>query len=134
MKFSSTVKTGKADTMRISEAASVSGLSVDTIRFYEKSGLLPPIGRGLDGNRKFSAENVDWLVLMSSLRETGMPLEKMRHFAELYRSGNRTISERKQVLLDHAEHLETKRAALDHCASLLERKLGLYAEIEEVPA
>lgn len=78
--------------MRISEAASRSGLSIDTIRFYEKSGLLPSIGRGADGRRWFSSENVEWLVLLSSLRDTGMPMKTMQHFAELYRKGDTELS------------------------------------------
>lgn len=59
--------------MQISQAASLSGLSVHTIRFYEKSNLIRSITRGADGNRYFSAENINWLILLSSLRETGMP-------------------------------------------------------------
>jgi DNA-binding transcriptional MerR regulator len=115
--------------MRISEAASLSGLSIDTIRFYEKSGLLPPIKRGLDRRRRFSSENIEWLVLLSSLRDTGMPMEKMRHFAELYRQGNSSIPERKQIFLEHSGHLERRRADLDRCAELLAYKLERYAEI-----
>ncbi len=115
--------------MRISQAASTSGLSIDTIRFYEKLGLLPKIGRGSDGRRDFSAENIEWLVLLSSLRETGMPMEQMRHFAQLYRHGNQTLSERRAVLLDHTAQLEKRRAALDRCAELLAYKLKRYDEL-----
>ncbi len=115
--------------MRISDAASTSGLSIDTIRYYEKLRLLPKIGRGRDGKRNYSAENVEWLVLLSSLRETGMPMERMRHFADLYQRGNETLPERKTVLLDHAANLEKRRAALDRCAELLAYKLKRYAEM-----
>jgi len=117
--------------MRISEAASTSGLSIDTIRYYEKLGLLPTIRRGGDGRRSFSAENVEWLILLSSLRETGMPMERMRYFAQLYQRGDETLSERKAVLLDHAAHLEKRRVALDHCAELLAYKLKRYDELTE---
>ncbi|MHC2797719.1 DNA-binding transcriptional MerR regulator [Mesorhizobium jarvisii] len=109
--------------MNISEAGSRSGLSVDTIRYYEKLGLLPRIARDRAGKRQFSMEDIDWLVLLSSLRETGMPLKKMRHFAQLYQMGNATLSERKTLLLDHASHLNKQRAALDRCAKLLAYKI-----------
>lgn len=115
--------------MRISEAAAQSGLSIDTIRYYERSGLLPPIGRGADRQRQFSAVDVEWLVLLSSLRDTGMPMKTMRHFAGLYRAGDETIPQRKQVLLEHAEHLEQRRHALDRCAGILAQKLERYDEI-----
>ena len=115
--------------MKISEAAVVCGLSIDTIRFYEKSGLLPGVARGADGHRRFSPENVEWLTLLSSLRATGMPLRAMRHFADLYRQGDATIRERRQTLLDHAKHLQNLRADLDHCAALVSKKLQIYKDI-----
>ena len=117
--------------MRISEAATQCGLSIDTIRFYERSGLLPPIERGRDGQRRFSAVDVDWLTLLASLRGTGMSMKTMRHFAGLYRQGDATIPERKKVLLDHARHLERQRDALDRCADILAYKLKRYDEIAE---
>lgn len=112
--------------MRISEAASRSGLSIDTIRFYEKFGLLPAIARGRNGNRRFTPENAEWLILLFSLRETGMPMKKMQRFAKLYRHGNDTIPERRKALLEHSEYLERRKAALDRCAELLDRKLARY--------
>ena len=115
--------------MRISVAGSACGLSIHTIRYYEKLGLLPMVERAPGGRRDFSAENVDWLRLLSSLRETGMPMEKMRHFARLYRRGDKTIAERRQVLVDHARHLENRRKALDRCAELVAFKLKRYDEI-----
>jgi len=115
--------------MRISEAATRSGLSIDTIRFYEKTGLLPHVERGAEGYRRFSLETVDWLLLLASLRETGMPMKKMRHFADLYRRGNDTIPERKRILLDHSLDLARRRAALDRCEEILAFKLKRYEEI-----
>ncbi|KAB7616218.1 MerR family transcriptional regulator [Amylibacter sp. SFDW26] len=119
--------------MRISEAASRSGLSIDTIRYYEKSGLVPAIERSSDGVRQFSPENVEWLTLLASLRETGMPMKKMQYFAELYAKGDTTVSEREQVLLEHSDHLEERRKTLERCADLLRYKLTCYAKIKGVP-
>ncbi len=117
--------------MRISEASTQSGLSIDTIRFYERSGLLPPVERGPDGRRRFSAVDVDWLTLLASLRGTGMPMKTMRHFADLYRQGDKTVPQRREVLLEHANHLERQRNALDRCAEILTYKLKRYDEITE---
>ena len=114
--------------MRIAEAAAESGLSVDTIRYYEKSGIVPVISRGPDRQRRFTPENVDWLTLLYWLRETGMTMKVMHHFATLYSQGDETIPERKQVLLRHSEHLKKKRADLDRCEQLLAYKLTIYDE------
>jgi len=116
--------------MRIGEAAEHSGLSVDTIRFYEKSGLLPEIRRGGDGKRTFSLQDVDWLILLASLRDTGLSMQVMSRFAALYRQGDLTIAERRQILLQHSQTLEQKRRALDRCAVLLTHKLQLYDALE----
>ena len=112
--------------MRVTEAAAKSGLGVDTIRYYEKSDMLPEVHRGPDGRRCFSAENVEWLSLLSSLRDTGMSIKTMRRFAALYRAGDHTIPERKAILVAHAERLKKRRANLDRCEALLAYKISIY--------
>ncbi len=115
--------------MRIAEAARECGLSTYTIRYYEKSGMLPEIARGSDGHRRFSRENLDWLILLASLRETGMPTRKMSRFAGLYRQGDSTIGERKKVLSDHQQYLGLQQARLAKCRKLLTHKLSRYDDI-----
>ncbi|MGV2975092.1 MerR family transcriptional regulator [Roseibium alexandrii] len=115
--------------MMISEVAEHTGLSISTIRFYEKSGLCPFIQRGSDGMRRFSKTDADWLELLASLRSTGMPLAEMRSFAELYASGDGKIPERKAVLLSHRRRLEDRQAELDRCRVILDRKLNGYDKI-----
>ncbi|WP_371170676.1 MerR family transcriptional regulator [Aliiroseovarius sp. 2305UL8-7] len=115
--------------MKISEVSERTGLSISTIRFYEKSGLCPFIKRDPSGDRHFSETNTDWLALLASLRTTGMPLSEMRVFAELYASGDETIPERKAALLAHRQRLELRQAELDRCRKILERKLQRYDEI-----
>jgi DNA-binding transcriptional MerR regulator len=118
--------------MKIAEVATRTGLSISTIRFYEKSGLCPAIERGPDGKRQFSATNTDWLLLLASLRATGMPLADMRRFATLYALGNETIPQRKTALLAHRQSLADRQAELDRCRTILERKLNKYDEILEI--
>ena len=120
--------------MRISEASARSGLSIDTIRYYEQTGLMPAVERGPDGQRRYSPENVDWLILLASLRDTRMPMKQMQRFARLYQNGDSSVPERKQMLLEHSEHLEEQRKALDRCAELLAYKLARYDEIMGEPA
>ena len=115
--------------MKISEAASACGLSADTIRFYEKSGMLPDIGRGPDGHRRFTPRHIDWLTLLYWLRETGMPLRKMQHFTTLAKAGHDGIAERRQILLDHAQSLQDQRAALEKCESVLAVKIASYDDL-----
>lgn len=114
--------------MRISEAASLSRLKIDTIRYYEAEGIVPDVARGSDGQRRFSSENVDWLTLLFWLRETGMPMKVMQQFAALYAQGDETILDRKEILLDHSRLLAKRRDDLDRCDEILARKLEIYEE------
>ena len=117
--------------MKISEIAEHTGLSISTIRFYEKSGLCPSIQRGQDGKRRFSVKDGDWLSLLASLRATGMSLSQMRAFAALYASGDETVSERKSILTRHRRSLKDRQAELNRCRTILDRKLTKYAQILE---
>lgn len=112
--------------MRIAEASKACGLSAHTIRFYEKSGMLPQIARGSDGHRRFTPAHVEWLTLLYWLRETGMPLKQMRRFTELAKAGDDGIDERREILEDHAETLKAKRATLERCESVLAIKIASY--------
>ncbi|MDV4169673.1 MerR family transcriptional regulator [Rhodovulum sp. FJ3] len=115
--------------MKISEVAELTGLSLSTIRFYEKSGLCPFIRRGSDGKRRFSKTDADWLELLASLRATGMPMSEMRTFADLYASGDTTIPKRRAALLAHRQSLEDRQAEVERCRAILDRKLQKYDEI-----
>lgn len=117
--------------MKISEVSDRSGLSIDTIRYYERIGLCPPVPRGADGCRVFTAEGLDWLTLLASLRETGMPMARMRAFADLYCKGDATIAERRAALLDHRARLKEQHDRIARCEALLDHKLERYAAIEQ---
>lgn len=112
--------------MRIAEAAEACGLSVHTIRFYEKSGMLPKIERGTDGHRRFTPRLIEWLTLLYWLRETGMSLKQMHRFTTLAKAGNTGVEERRQILLDHAATLKAKRANLEKCERILAIKIASY--------
>ena len=112
--------------MKISEVAAKTGLSISTIRYYEQTGLCPGIGRGADGQRSFTGTDVDWLLLLSSLRATGMAMADMRRFADLYARGDDTIRDRKAALVAHKRSLDARQAELDRCRALLEGKLARY--------
>lgn len=117
--------------MKIAEVSERSGLSIDTIRYYERIGLCPPVPRGSDGARRFTPETLDWLTLLASLRETGMPMKRMRDFAELYRRGDATVPERRSILLEHRGRLKAQHDRLARCEALLAHKLKRYDDITE---
>jgi MerR family transcriptional regulator, aldehyde-responsive regulator len=116
--------------MNIAQAAAQSGLSVDTIRFYEKSAMLPKLARDNRGWRAFDPPALEWLVTLERLRATGMPLKDVKRFAVLANSaGSQTkaaAKERLQLLEKHQDRLKQRRAALDACETYLKFKINIY--------
>ena len=72
-------------TWSIGEAAAKCGLSQHTLRWYEQEGLVAPVGRDSAGRRRYTESDLDWLLLLTRLRRTGMPVRDMRRYAELAR-------------------------------------------------
>ena len=122
--------------MRIKEASARSGLTLDTIRFYEKSGMLAPIQRDARGWRVFSADDVNWLTTLERLRATGMPLDDVKRFAISAHAPDRDTPEqraRRLALLEqHAITLAHRQAELEACKHFLDHKINLYKDSLEV--
>jgi DNA-binding transcriptional MerR regulator len=109
----------------ISEVAEKSGLTPYTLRWYERIGLLSHIERGPDGRRRFSEADLDWLVVLSKLRATGMSVRDMQFYAELVRSGARE-QERLDLLERHRERVIQALAQQQECLRLLDSKIKVY--------
>lgn len=116
--------------MNIAQAAAQSGLSVDTIRFYEKSAMLPKLARDKRGWRSFDPLSIEWLVTLERLRATGMPLKDVKRFAVLANSAasnsSAAATERLALLERHQERLKQRRTALDACEKFLTYKIKIY--------
>lgn len=123
--------------MDIRHAAAESRLSIDTIRFYEKSGMLPPLPRGKRGWRSFDGGAVEWLTILERLRATGMPLKDMRRFAELVFApdtrSRRAKEERLEILKRHRLELARRKAELAACEAYLGMKIRIYSRELRVP-
>ena len=109
------------------EAAEKCGLSEHTVRWYERIGLLDRVSRTPDGRRRFSDSDLDWLVLLSRLRATGMPVRDMLRYAELVRSGAGE-AERVELLRRHRERVRQALVDQQECLKLLDAKIGNYCE------
>jgi DNA-binding transcriptional MerR regulator len=83
------------------QVADKTGFSLDTLRYYERIGLLDDIARTPGGRRSFTDDDIDWLGVLRCLRETGMPIAQMLRYAELCREGDGTIAERITLLEAH---------------------------------
>jgi DNA-binding transcriptional MerR regulator len=108
------------------QTAERSGFSLDTLRYYERIGLLDPVERTSSGHRRFDEDDLEWLEVLRCLRDTGMPIAQMCRYAELARGGEATFAERLGLLTEHdaavQEHIAVLQAQREH----LQEKIGWY--------
>jgi DNA-binding transcriptional MerR regulator len=116
--------------LSVGEAADRVGLSTHTLRWYEQEGLVQPVGRDSAGRRRYTQQDVDWLVLLTRLRRTGMPVRDMRRYAELAREGDATIGARRRLFEQHRDRVIGRIAELEEDLKVLNYKIDLYGEME----
>ena len=124
-----TVTEVPAEGLTISGAAELSGLSVDTLRYYEKEGLsLHRPERSASGQRRYTEEDVRWLGTLVMLRRTGMPIRDVRRFVDLYRVEG-SESERMAILEAHREHVLEQLSEVQTHLAAINRKIEIYKEM-----
>ena len=114
----------------IAQAAERSGLSAHTLRYYERIGLIHPVGRGENGHRRYGRDDMEWLALLTKLRTTDMPIRQMVEYAELVREGPHTAARRRAMLEAHREAIGRQMAQLEETAAVLDQKIQMYTEME----
>lgn len=112
--------------MRIKEFSDQSGLSADTLRYYEKIGLIAPPRRDSAGHRIYLRAELDWVAFLCRLRETGMNIAAMRRYAALRAEGDATLAERRELLAAHRDEVRARIAALTGNLSVLDTKIATY--------
>jgi DNA-binding transcriptional MerR regulator len=115
-----------SSTLSPSQAAEQSGFSLDTLRYYEKIGLLSHVERTSSGHRRFGEDDLEWLEVLRCLRDTGMPIAQMRRYAELARGGQATLMERLLLLTEHDARVQEQIARLQARREHLQGKIDWY--------
>ncbi|NDJ53529.1 MAG: MerR family transcriptional regulator [Chloroflexi bacterium] len=112
--------------LSIREVAEQTGVSLHTLRYYERIGLLDPIERTTSGHRRFQSHDIRRIEFLKRLRATGMPISKMQHYVELFRMGDRTAVERREMLVQHRQAVLSQIDALGETLQMLETKIDNY--------
>jgi DNA-binding transcriptional MerR regulator len=115
----------------ISEVAESTGFSLDTLRWYEREGLFPPVERDLSRRRRYSPRDVTLLRTLARLRRTGMPTREMREFTQLVTQGASTHGQRLALLGAHRERVVARLAELQDDLAVLEEKVENYRYLIE---
>lgn len=117
-------------TYSIAKAAAETGLSIDTLRYYERIGLVEPPARDSGGRRTYSDEDLSWLHFLTRLRTTGMPIRMMREYAQLRHRGDGTAARRRQILVEHRAEVRERINELQGCLGMLDYKITNYEHVE----
>jgi DNA-binding transcriptional MerR regulator len=117
-------------TYAIAEAAHRSGLSIDTLRYYERMELIDPPARDSGGRRAYNDDDLAWLEFLTKLRTTGMPIRMMREYAQLRHQGVSTAGRRKQILVEQRTEVLSRIAELNSCLEVLNHKIANYENCE----
>jgi len=113
----------------IAEAARRSGLSIDTLRYYERIKLVDPPARDAAGRRAYSDDDLGWLGFLTKLRLTGMPIKMMREYAQLRHRGDTVAGRRRAILVEQRESVRARIAELQSCLDILDYKIDNYDRI-----
>jgi DNA-binding transcriptional MerR regulator len=114
--------------LTIAEAARASGLSVHTLRYYERTGLLEAVTRNGSGHRRYRPVDLEWISFLTKLRATGMPVREVRRYAELMKAGETTNEERLELLEAHRDAVLAELEATARNLELVEWKISVYKE------
>jgi DNA-binding transcriptional MerR regulator len=116
-------------TYTIKQTALITGLTEDTLRYYERIGLVGPISRASSGHRRYSEFDHTWIDFLTKMLSTGMTLESLGRYIELFRRGDETAGERRAMLEAHARQLEDQMSRLQETLSILNWKISHYDEL-----
>jgi len=116
--------------LTLQQSATLTGLSVHTLRYYERIGLLGSRSCATSSPRRFAASDFPWLEFLTRLRATGMSILELRRFADLQRRGRGTIGLRRRLLEQHARRVEKKLEAVQENLRIVRQKIGYYQALE----
>ncbi len=114
--------------MNIKEVADMFDLTVDTIRYYERIGVIPPITRDEKGYRVFTKRDLNWVYLVKNLRKAGLSIESLVEFATLSQlEGDERLAQ-KDILREQLKELDEKIEEMHKTRDLLAYKIDTYDE------
>lgn len=118
--------------MTIAEVSKLVDLSNDTLRYYERIGLIPPVHRNKSGIRDYDEEDIRWVEFIKCMRSAGLPIEALIEYVSLFRQGDDTADARKALLIEQRslliKRMEDVQATLDR----LDKKIEHYEHITAI--
>jgi DNA-binding transcriptional MerR regulator len=116
----------RGEYMKIAEVSERYGVSLDTLRYYERIGLIPPVNRNKSGIRDYSEIDLKRVEFIKCMRSAGLPVEVLTEYIKLVQQGDQTIDARKEILKEQREQLLAKMEEMQKTLDILDYKIGVY--------
>lgn len=115
--------------MTIAEVSKKYELSADTLRYYERIGLIPPVQKNSSGNRDYSENDCNWVSFIKCMRKAGLSIEALIEYVSLFRQGDTTLAARKDLLCDQRELLKERLQDMQTTLEYLNAKIEHYDDL-----
>ncbi|WP_341636694.1 MerR family transcriptional regulator [Staphylococcus casei] len=115
--------------MLISEVSQKMDISIDTLRYYEKIGIIPQIARTNGGVRNYTEDDLNWINLAKCMRQSGLSIEALAHYLELFQQGEDTQAERLAILSEQRETVLNTIQQMKDTLELLNKKIDNYETV-----
>ena len=112
----------------IKEVSEMTNLSISTLRYYDKMGLLPSLERKQSGYRNFSDGDIEMLKIIDSFKKAGLQIKDMQYYISLVYQGESTLQERYQIFLNQEKVIEEKISELEQALKVTRMKIGYYQQ------
>lgn len=113
------------------EAASLTGLTITTLHYYEKEGLLPKIRRSESGHREYTLENIEWIEMIKCLRAVDLPIREIKKYITLVVQGGGSMKGRMELAKSYKIEIERRMLDLQNSLTLINQKLQFYSSLAE---
>ena len=114
--------------MTITEVSKKFDLSQDTLRYYERIGLLPSVNRNKSGIREYTAEDCRWVEFIKCMRSAGLPIEVLIEYVALFQQGAETSEARKELLIEQRKQLVIRMEDMKKTLERLNYKIARYEQ------
>ncbi len=112
--------------MTIAEVAAKYGMTADTLRYYERVGLIPPVPRTSGGIRSYGESECSWIEFIKCMRNAGLSIDALVEYVRLYRAGEGTEQARLDLLIEQREIMRRRAAEIQACLDRLDYKINGY--------
>lgn len=112
--------------MTIKEVSEKYGISPDTLRYYERSGMIPPVTRTSSGRRDYQSDDLEWVEQAVCMRNAGLPVDALSEYVRLCRMGDATFPQRLQLLMQQRQSLLQQQKQIRDSLYRLDYKIQRY--------